>query len=171
MAYLLVPDKKQTRKVPLKKTTFFVGRARENDLTLASDSLSRFHAQINSERQFILNPGSRFAERRLSERHSHCRGDAVKRRGHHRLWRHPRSFQPRRNGCFAHTSHLRRSSISVFLSAGWWIRNGLSRKRNNGTSISSTNSARDCCSSFLPAISARWRWRSSRKCGVPIASA
>lgn len=49
MAYLLVPDKKQTRKVPLKKTTFFVGRARENDLTLISDSLSRFHAQINSK--------------------------------------------------------------------------------------------------------------------------
>lgn len=49
MAYLLVPDKKQTRKVALKKTTFFVGRARENDLTLASDSLSRFHAQINQK--------------------------------------------------------------------------------------------------------------------------
>ena len=46
-AYLLVPDKKQTRKIPLKKTTFFVGRARENDLIIPSDSLSRFHAQIN----------------------------------------------------------------------------------------------------------------------------
>lgn len=49
MAYLLVPDKKQTRKVPLQKGTFFVGRARENDLHLASDSLSRFHAQINKK--------------------------------------------------------------------------------------------------------------------------
>ena len=46
MAYLLLPDKKQTRKVPLKKTVFFVGRAHENDLILISDSLSRFHAQI-----------------------------------------------------------------------------------------------------------------------------
>src|SRR6187397_2054064 len=49
MAYLLVPDKKQTRRVPLRKTNFFVGRARENDLTLPSDSLSRFHAQINQK--------------------------------------------------------------------------------------------------------------------------
>ena len=46
MAYLLVPDKKQTRKIPIRKETFFIGRARENDLMLASDSLSRFHAQI-----------------------------------------------------------------------------------------------------------------------------
>ena len=49
MAYLLVPDRKQTRKVPLRKSIFFVGRARENDLTLASDSLSRFHAQITQK--------------------------------------------------------------------------------------------------------------------------
>jgi sigma-B regulation protein RsbU (phosphoserine phosphatase) len=47
MAYLLVPDKKQTRKIPIKKETFFIGRARENDLMLPSDSLSRFHAQIS----------------------------------------------------------------------------------------------------------------------------
>src|SRR3990172_5253270 len=46
-AYLLVPEKKQTRKIPLKKITFFVGRARENDLIIPSESLSRFHAQIN----------------------------------------------------------------------------------------------------------------------------
>ena len=46
MAYLLLPDKKQTRKIPLNKSVFFVGRARENDLILHSDSLSRFHAQI-----------------------------------------------------------------------------------------------------------------------------
>ncbi|MCI0604463.1 SpoIIE family protein phosphatase [bacterium] len=46
MAYLLLPDKKQTRKVILNKGVFFVGRARENDLILISDSLSRFHAQI-----------------------------------------------------------------------------------------------------------------------------
>ncbi len=49
MAYLLVPDKKQTRKVPIRKETFFIGRARENDLMLASDSLSRFHAQISRQ--------------------------------------------------------------------------------------------------------------------------
>ena len=54
MAYLLLPDKKQTRKVPLNKAIFFIGRARENDLILTSDSLSRFHAQINKR-------GDRFA--------------------------------------------------------------------------------------------------------------
>lgn len=60
MAYLLVPDKKQTRKVAIKKSTFFVGRARENDLTLVSDSLSRFHAQINQKGKTftILDRGS-----------------------------------------------------------------------------------------------------------------
>src|SRR6185436_19386527 len=47
MAYLLLPDKKQTRKIHLNKSVFFVGRAHENDLILHSDSLSRFHAQIN----------------------------------------------------------------------------------------------------------------------------
>ena len=60
MAYLLLPDKKQTRKVPLKKSTFFVGRARENDLIIPSDSLSRFHAQINhrGDSFFITDRGS-----------------------------------------------------------------------------------------------------------------
>jgi sigma-B regulation protein RsbU (phosphoserine phosphatase) len=47
MAYLLVPEKKQIRKVALKKGSFFIGRGSENDLTFASNSLSRFHAQIN----------------------------------------------------------------------------------------------------------------------------
>jgi sigma-B regulation protein RsbU (phosphoserine phosphatase) len=47
MAYLLVPQKKQIRKVPLNKNSFFIGRGRENDLTFVSNSLSRFHAQIN----------------------------------------------------------------------------------------------------------------------------
>jgi sigma-B regulation protein RsbU (phosphoserine phosphatase) len=54
MAYLLVPEKKQTRKVPLRKQAFFIGRARENDLTLHSDSLSRFHAQINRKENGFL---------------------------------------------------------------------------------------------------------------------
>jgi phosphoserine phosphatase RsbU/P len=55
MAYLLVPDKKQTRKIPIRKETFFIGRARENDLMLASDSLSRFHAQITKqEGKFVV---------------------------------------------------------------------------------------------------------------------
>jgi len=60
MAYLLLPDKKQTRKVPIKKATFFVGRARENDLIIPSDSLSRFHAQINhrGDAFFITDRGS-----------------------------------------------------------------------------------------------------------------
>jgi sigma-B regulation protein RsbU (phosphoserine phosphatase) len=47
MAFLLLPHKKVTRKIPLNKPVFFIGRARENDLILHSDSLSRFHAQIN----------------------------------------------------------------------------------------------------------------------------
>jgi phosphoserine phosphatase RsbU/P len=56
MAYLLIPDKKQTRKVPIKKATFFIGRARENDLIIPSDSLSRFHAQIsNKEEKYLIN--------------------------------------------------------------------------------------------------------------------
>lgn len=56
MVYLLIPDKKQTRKVPIKKTTFFVGRARENDLIIPSDSLSRFHAQISHRDQnYLIN--------------------------------------------------------------------------------------------------------------------
>ena len=56
MAYLLLPDKKQTRKVPLNKSVFFIGRARENDLILSSDSLSRFHAQINKRQDhFSIN--------------------------------------------------------------------------------------------------------------------
>ncbi len=56
MAYLLIPDKKQTRKVPIKKSTFFVGRARENDLIVPSDSLSRFHAQITRrDKDYIIN--------------------------------------------------------------------------------------------------------------------
>jgi len=56
MAYLLIPDKKQTRKVPIKKATFFIGRARENDLIIPSDSLSRFHAQIsNREEKYLIN--------------------------------------------------------------------------------------------------------------------
>lgn len=61
MVYLIVPDRKQTRKVPVKKMTFFVGRARENDLVLVSDSLSRFHAQINRKDDFtytVLDRGS-----------------------------------------------------------------------------------------------------------------
>ena len=56
MAYLLIPDKKQTRKVPIKKATFFIGRARENDLIIPSDSLSRFHAQIShKEEKYAIN--------------------------------------------------------------------------------------------------------------------
>jgi sigma-B regulation protein RsbU (phosphoserine phosphatase) len=56
MAYLLIPDKRQIRKVPIKKASFFVGRARENDLIIPSDSLSRFHAQINQkDNQFVIN--------------------------------------------------------------------------------------------------------------------
>jgi|GEM_PF-5873069 len=55
MAHLLLPDKKQTRKIVLNKSTFFVGRAHENDLILHSDSLSRFHAQINKRgNQFTI---------------------------------------------------------------------------------------------------------------------
>lgn len=45
-AYFLIPDKKQNRKITLQKSIFFVGRARENDLIIPSESLSRFHAQI-----------------------------------------------------------------------------------------------------------------------------
>jgi phosphoserine phosphatase RsbU/P len=56
MAYLLLPDKKQTRKILLNKSIFFVGRARENDLILSSDSLSRFHAQINKrDNHYTIN--------------------------------------------------------------------------------------------------------------------
>lgn len=56
MAYLLLPDKKQTRKILLNRSVFFVGRAHENDLILHSDSLSRFHAQINKRgEQFTIN--------------------------------------------------------------------------------------------------------------------
>ncbi len=56
MAYLLLPDKKQTRKILLKKSVFFIGRARENDLIIPSDSLSRFHAQItNRNDSFTIN--------------------------------------------------------------------------------------------------------------------
>ena len=54
-AYLLIPEKKLTRKVPIRKTTFFVGRARENDLIIPSESLSRFHAQIQQRgEQFLI---------------------------------------------------------------------------------------------------------------------
>lgn len=56
MAYLLVPEKKQIRKVALKKGSFFIGRGRENDLTFVSNSLSRFHAQINRRGEsFIIS--------------------------------------------------------------------------------------------------------------------
>lgn len=60
MAHLLIPDKRQIRKVPIKKASFFVGRARENDLIIPSDSLSRFHAQINQKDNhfFISDRGS-----------------------------------------------------------------------------------------------------------------
>src|SRR5215470_12605726 len=60
MAFLLLPDKKLTRKIPLNKPVFFVGRARENDLILHSDSLSRFHAQITkrSDHFTIADRGS-----------------------------------------------------------------------------------------------------------------
>src|SRR4030095_14302328 len=47
MAYLLIPDKKQTRKVQITKNPYFIGRAKENDLIIHSDAFSRFHAQIN----------------------------------------------------------------------------------------------------------------------------
>lgn len=60
MAYLLIPDKKQTRKVQITKNPFFIGRAKENDLIIHSDAFSRFHAQINhKEADFtIMDRGS-----------------------------------------------------------------------------------------------------------------
>lgn len=60
MAYLLIPDKKQTRKVQITKNPFFIGRAKENDLIIHSDAFSRFHAQINrKETDFaIMDRGS-----------------------------------------------------------------------------------------------------------------
>lgn len=60
MAYLLIPDKRQIRKIPIKKSAFFIGRAHENDLIIPSDSLSRFHAQIiqKDDRFLISDRGS-----------------------------------------------------------------------------------------------------------------
>jgi phosphoserine phosphatase RsbU/P len=60
MAFLLIPDKKQTRKVQITKNPFFIGRARENDLIIHSDAFSRFHAQINRKDAdyIILDRGS-----------------------------------------------------------------------------------------------------------------